>query len=136
MKSLTILIYFFMAMAFSQEESSVEIQDSPIHVGLFKDITISDNLDFQYGLSIRENIGFHTLEVPFKIKYDLSNKWSTFLGVQTRTVIEANLERYFREIGKPSISYLSIGTEYEFKNNAFGDFAIGFPLGLQLGIKF
>ena len=136
MKTLAILLYFFTAIAFAQEEPPIEIKDSPINVGLFHNISLADKLTLQNGLSVRKNFGFHTLETPARIKYDLSNEWSTFFGLQTRTVIEPNLEEFFKEVGKPSNSYFSIGTEYEFKNNAKGDFTIGFPLDFQLGIKF
>ncbi len=136
MKTSTILLSFFTTIAFAQEKPPIEIKDSPISVGLFHNISLADKLTFQNGLSVRENFGFHTLETPVRIKYDLSNEWSTFLGFQTRTVIEPNLEEFFKAIGKPSNSYFSIGTEYEFKNNASGDFTIGFPLDFQFGIKF
>ena len=136
MKTLTILLYFLTAIASAQEEPPIEIKDMPINVGLFHNISLTDKLTLQNGLSVRKNFGFHTLETPVRIKYDLSNEWSTFFGLQTRTVIEPNLEEFFKEIGKPSNSYFSIGTEYEFKNNATGDLSIGFPLDFQLGIKF
>ena len=136
MKTLTALVLFFSIIASAQEEPLFEIKDSPINVGIFHNFSLSDKLTLQNGLSVRKNFGFHTLETPVRIKYDLSNEWSTFLGFQTRTVIEPNLEEFFKVIGKPSNSYFSIGTEYEFKNNAKGDFTIGFPLDFQLGIKF
>ena len=136
MKSLTILLFFFSIIASAQEEPPIEIKDSPTNVALFHNISLADRLTLQNGLSVRKNFGFHTLETPVRIKYDLSNEWSTFLGFQTRTVIEPNLEEFFNQIGKPSNSYFSIGTEYELKNNATGDFSIGFPLDFQLGIKF
>lgn len=136
MKTSTILLFFFSIIASAQEEPPIEIKDSPISVGLFHDILLANKLTLQNGISIRKNFGFHTLETPVRIKYDLSNEWSTFLSLQTRTVIEPNLEEFFKVIGKPSNSYFSIGTEYEFKNNATGDFTIGFPLDFQLGIKF
>ncbi len=136
MKTLTIILFFFSIFASAQEEPPIEIKDNPVNVGLFHNISLTDKLTLQNGLSVRKNFGFHTLETPVRIKYDLSNKWSTFLGFQTRTVIEPNLEDFFKVIGKPSNSYFSIGSEYEFKNNATGDFSIGFPLDFQLGIKF
>ena len=136
MKTWTILLFFFPIIASAQEEPPIEIKDMPINAGLFHNIPLTDKLTLQNGLSVRKNFGFHTLETPVRIKYDLSNELSTFLGFQTRTVIESNLEEFFKEIGKPSNSYFLIGTEYEFKNNATGDFSIGFPLDLQLGIKF
>lgn len=136
MKTSTILLCFFTAIASAQEEPPIEIKDSPINVGLFHNISLLDKLTLQNGLSVRENIGFHTLETPVRIKYDLSNNWSTYLGLQTRTVIEPNLSDFFKITGKPSNSYFSIGSEYEFKNNTRGDFTIGFPLDFQLGIKF
>ena len=136
MKTFPIVLFFFSIIASAQEGPPVEIKDNPTNVGLFQDILLTNRLFFQNGLSVRENFGFHTLETPVRIKYDLSNEWSTFLGFQTRTVIEPNLEEFFKEIGKPSKSYFSIGTEYELKNNATGDFSIGFPLDFQLGIKF
>ncbi|NHF61585.1 hypothetical protein FK220_019690 [Flavobacteriaceae bacterium TP-CH-4] len=136
MKTLTILLFFFSIIASAQEEPPIEIKDNPLNIGLFHNISLADKLTLQNGLSVRENLGFHTLETPVRIKYHLSNEWSTFLGFQTRTVIEPNLEEFFNQIGKPSNSYFSIGTEYDFKNNATGDFTIGFPLDLQLGIKF
>lgn len=136
MKTSNILLYFFTVIALAQEEPSIEIKDSPINVDLFYNISLSERLTLQNGLSVRKNFGFHTLETPIRIKYDLSNEWSTFLGFQTRTVIEPNLADFFKEIEKPSKSYFSIGTEYELNNKATGDFRIGFPLDFQLGIKF
>ena len=136
MKTWTILLIFFSIVASAQEEPPIEVKDSPINVGLFYNIPLANKLTLQNGLSVRENFGFHTLETPVRIKYDLSNKWSTFLGFQTRRVIEPNLEEFLKIIGKPSKSYFTIGTEYELNNNATGDFSIGFPLDFQLGIKF
>ncbi len=136
MKTLIVFIDFITAIASAQKEPLFEIKDSPINVSLFHNISLSDKLTLQNGLSIRENIGFYTFETPVLIKYDLSNEWSTFFGLQTRTVIKPNLAEFFKDIEKPSNSYLSIGTEYEFKNNATGDFTVGFPLDLQLGLKF
>ena len=136
MKTLTILLCFFSIIASAQEKPPFEIKDYPVNVGLFHNIPLADKLTLQNGLSVRKDFGFHTLETPIRIKYDLSSEWSTFLGFQTRTVIERNLEEFFKVIGKPSKSYFSIGTEYELKNNTAGDFSIGFPLDFQLGIKF
>ena len=136
MKTLTIILFFFTIITSAQEEPPIEIKDNPVNVGLFHNIPLTDKLTFQNGLSVRKNFGFHTLETPFRIKYDLFNEWSTFVGFQTRTVIEPNLEEFFKEVGKPSNSYFSIGTEYELKSNATGDFSIGFPLDFQIGIKF
>jgi hypothetical protein len=136
MKTSTILLFFLSIIASAQEKPPFEIKDYPVNVGLFHNISLANKLTLQNGLSVRKNFGFHTLETPVRIKHDLSSEWSTFLGFQTRTVIEPNLEEFFKVIGKPSNSYFSIGTEYGFKNNATGDFSIGFPLDLQLGIKF
>jgi hypothetical protein len=135
MKTLIIFLCFFTAIASAQEESRIEIKDNLFKVGLFHNISLSDKLTFQNGLSIRNNFDFVTLEVPILINYDFSNDWSTFFGLQTRTVIYSNFPKKIN-IEKPSNSYLSIGTEYKFKHNTTGNFTIGFPLDLQLGIKF
>jgi len=143
MKSLLLFVYLFTIIgsaqediSSNQEESKIQIKDSPIKAGLFYNIKLSDRLTLQNGLSIRKNIDFNTLEIPVLIKYSLSNKWSSFFGLQTRTVIDSDYPEYFNGIEKPSNSYFSIGTEYKFKNNATGNFNIGFPFDLQLGIKF
>lgn len=60
---------------------------------------------------------------------------SAFFGIQTRTVINAEFPEII-SIEKPSNSYITIGTEHEFKHNTTGNFTIGFPLDVQLGLKF
>jgi hypothetical protein len=135
MKNLVLILLFFSTIASAQEESKFEIKDNLYKVGLFRNISLSDNLTLQNGIAVRKNLDFITLEVPILLKQNLSDKWSTFLGVQSRTVIYSNFPESFN-IEKPSNSYLTIGTEYEFKHNTTGNLTIGFPLDLQLGIKF
>ena len=143
MKSLLLFIYLFTIIgsaqediSSNQEESKIQIKDSPTKASLFYNINLSDKFTFQNGLSIRKNFDFNTFEIPILIKYDLSDKWSTVFGLQTRTVINSNFAEPFNNFEKPSNSYLSIGTEYKFKNDAIGNFNVGFPFDFQLGLKF
>jgi hypothetical protein len=135
MKNLLLFLLFFSTISSAQEESKIEIKDNLYKVGLFRNISLSDNLTLQNGIAFRKRLDFVTLEIPILIKQDLSDKWSALFGVQSRTVIYSNFPESFN-IEKPSNSYLTIGTEYEFKHNTTGNLTIGFPLDLQLGIKF
>lgn len=134
MKNLIILIYFFTAFVSAQEESQFELKDNLFRASIFNNISLTNNLTLQNGLSVRKNLDFVTLEVPIFMKYNISNKWSTFLGVQSRKVIYKNFPELNLE--QPSKSYISTGTEYEFKNNTTGNLTIGFPLDVHLGLKF
>ncbi|WP_111710367.1 hypothetical protein [Lutibacter citreus] len=134
MKNLIIILCFFTAFASAQEESQFEIKDNLFKVSLFNNISLSNNLTVQNGLSVRKNLDFVTLEVPILMKYNISNEWSTFLSIQSRKVIYINFPDLNLE--RPSKSYISTGTEYEFKNNFTGNLTIGFPLDLNLGLKF
>ncbi|GGG44314.1 hypothetical protein [Bizionia arctica] len=135
MKTLIVCLCFFTAVVSAQEESPFEIKDNLFNVSLFHNISLSNKLTLQNGLSIRRNPEFVTLEVPVLIKYAHSDRWSSFLGAQARTVVYS----YFPEnynIEKPSSAFLSIGTEYEFNNNTTGNLTVGFPFDLQVGLKF
>ncbi|MBU2927111.1 hypothetical protein [Winogradskyella psychrotolerans] len=134
MKNLIIFLCLYTTIASSQEESQFEIKDNLLKVGVFNNISLLNNLTLQNGLSVRKNLDFVTLEVPILIKHNISNKWSTFLGVQSRKVIYKNFPDL--NIEQPSKFYISTGTEYGFKNNFTGNFTIGFPFDLQLGLKF
>lgn len=97
MKSLLIFIYLFTIIGSAQEEtlsnqeeSIFQIKDSPNKVSLFYNIKLSDKFTFQNGLSIRKNFDFNTFEVPLLLKYDISDRWSTLFGIQTRTIINSN----------------------------------------------
>jgi|TARA_B110000908_G_scaffold168778_1_gene224436 hypothetical protein len=145
MKSLLIFIYLFTIIGFAQEEtlsnqnqegSIFQIKDSPNKASLFYNIKLSDKFTFQNGLSIRKNFDFNTFEIPILLKYGISDKWSTVFGIQTRTIINSNYPELFNNFEKPSNSYLSIGTEYKFKNEAIGNFNVGFPFDFQFSLKF
>lgn len=135
MKNLILFLLFFSTIASAQEESKFEINDNLYKVGLFRNISLSDNLTLQNGIAVRKKLDFYTLEVPILLKQNLSDKWSALFGVQSRTVIYSNFPASYN-IEKPSNSYLTIGTEYEFKHNTTGNLTIGFPLDLHLGLKF
>lgn len=135
MKTLIVFLCFFSVIVSAQEESQFKIKDNLLKVSLFHNLTISENLTLQNGVSVKKTFGFVTFETPIILKYDLSNRWSTFIGVQSRTVIHS----YFPDdlsFPEPSKSFLSIGTDYEFIDNTTGNLSIGFPLDLQLGLKF
>lgn len=134
MRNLIIFLYFVTAIASAQEESQFEIKDNLFRASIFNNIPLSNNLTLQNGLSVRKNLDFVTLEVPIFMKYNISNEWSTFLGIQSRKVIYINFPDLNLE--QPSKYYISTGTEYEFKNNSTGNITIGFPLDVHLGLKF
>jgi len=136
MKSSIVFIFFFTIIASAQEELIIQIKDSPINASLFYNMKLSNRLTLQNGLSIRKNIDFSTFEIPILMKYDSSNEWSTFFGLHARTVINSNYPEFFSNSKKPSDSYFLIGTETKFKNDATGNFTVGFPLDFQLSIKF
>ena len=145
MKSLLIFIYLFTIIGSAQEEtfsnqnqeeSIFQIKDMPNKASLFYNIKLSDKFTFQNGLSIRKNFDFNTFEIPILLKYDISDKWSTNFGFQRRTIINSNFPELFSDFEKPSNSYLSIGSEYKFKNGAIGNFNVGFLFDFQLNLKF
>jgi len=143
MKSLLLFIFLFTIIGSAQdeirsnqEESPFQIKDSPTKASLLYTIKLSDKVTFQNGLSIRKNLDFNSLEVPVLLKYNISDKWSTVFGLRARTVINSNFPELINNFEKPSNSYFSIGTEYKFKNDAIGDFNVGFPFDIQLSLKF
>ena len=135
MRIFIVILCFYTTLASAQEESPFEIKDNLFKVDLFHNISLSDKFTLQNGLSIRKSLAFDTFEIPVLIRYKHSNKWSSYFGVHARKAIYS----YFPEhsnLEEPSTFYLSIGTEYEFKNNTVGNFSIGFPFDVNLGLKF
>jgi hypothetical protein len=143
MKLLLLFIYLFTIIGsaqeetlLNQEESLFQIKDTPSTASLFYNIKLSDKFTFQNGLSIRKNFDYNTFEVPLLLKYDISDRWSTLFGIQTRTIINSNFPEIFNNFEKPSNYFLSVGTEYKFENGAIGNFNVGFLFDFQLSIKF
>lgn len=138
MKKISLICFFISLVATSQNvEKPYEFQDSLFSVSLFKKIEITENLSLKPGLTVRQKTVFNTFETPLFIDYEVSNKFSTHFGLSSRTVINrTEFGRMVPYIEEPSKVFISIGSEYQFENNAKGNFSINFPLEMNLGFKF
>ncbi|MDO6758677.1 hypothetical protein Q4566_00575 [Tamlana sp. 2_MG-2023] len=141
MKSILLFLYLFaiigsaqQSIISNQEEPPIQIKDNLFSASFLSNIPLSKKLTLQNGISYRKGFYFNTLEIPVLIKYNISERWSTSLGAQSRKVERRNLQML--NIEEPSKYYMTTGTEYKFKNNTTGNLTIGFPFDVNLGLKF
>ena len=103
----------------------------------FRKIKLTEKVSLKPGLTIRRKTVFNTLETPLFLDYQASNNLSTYFGLSARTVINrTEFGMKVPYIEEPSRVFMSIGSEYQFKNNTKGNFSINFPLEMNLGLKF
>lgn len=135
-----IVVFFFFFNTFfinaQIEDKKYEFQDSLMSVSMFKNIKLNEKVSLKAGLTVRKRTIFNTFETPIFMDYQISERWSAYIGAHSRTVINTNFPGLEEIFDKPSTIFYSVGSEFQFNDKSSGHFSINFPLEFNLGFKF
>lgn len=117
---------FSVLPAQKESDSKITTIQNLFKGGYILNSTISNKLSFQSGILMSDYGGFNQLELPFLLKYGITDKWSMIFGSQLSTITNYNDTLTNQEtVGFSQFDIsLYMGTEYVFSNTFSGAFSL------------